>query len=84
MEKIKTNDIRKIKDKYYNMILGNPLKGGENTNIQYIIEVQGIYGIASIKPMTLEEINIINLNDYDFKPFNEIMKGAYTNESCKK
>ena len=37
------------------MILGKPLKGRENTNIQDIIEVQGIYGIASIKPITHEE-----------------------------
>lgn len=81
MKEIKTNDIRKINDKYYNMILDKPLKGGENTNIQYIIEVQGSYGIASIKHMTLEEINNINLNDYKFRPFSEIMKGSNKNEN---
>ena len=74
MKQIITNDIRKINDKYYNIILDKPLKGGENTNIQYIIEVEGTYGIASIKPMTLEEIEKIDLNNYNFKPFSEIMK----------
>lgn len=80
MKQIITNDIRKINDKYYNIILDKPLKGGENTNIQYIIEVEGTYGIASIKPMTLEEIEKIDLNNYNFKPFSEIMKGSNKDE----
>ena len=74
MKQIITNDIRKINDKYYNIILDKTIKNGENTNIQYIIEVEGTYGIASIKPMTLEEIEKIDLNNYNFKPFSEIMK----------
>lgn len=81
MKQIITNDIRKINDKYYNIILDKPLKGAENTNIQYIIEVEGTYGIASIKPMTLEEIEKIDLNNYNFKPFSEIMKGSNKDEN---
>lgn len=81
MKQIITNDIRKINDKYYNIILDKPLKGGENTNIQYIIEVEGTYGIASIKPMTLEEIEKIDLNNYNFKSFSEIMKGSNKDEN---
>ena len=81
MKQIITNDIRKINDKYYNMILDKPLKGEEKTNIQYIIEVEGTYGIASLKPMTLEEVENINLNNYNFKPFSEIMKGSNKNEN---
>lgn len=81
MKEIKTNDIRKINDQYYNMILDKPLKGGENTNIQYIIEVQGVYGIASVKPITFEKLEKINLNNYNFKPFREIMKGSNKNEN---
>ena len=81
MKQIITNDIRKINDKYYNIILDEPLKGGENTNIQYIIEVEGTYGIASIKPMTLEEIEKIDLNNYNFKSFSEIMKGSNKDEN---
>ena len=80
MKQIITNDIRKINDKYYNIILDKPLKGGENTNIQYIIEVEGTYRIASIKPMTLKEIEKIDLNNYNFKPFSEIMKGSNKDE----
>mgnify|MGYP005759667351 CR=1 FL=1 len=81
MKQIITNDIRKINDKYYNMILDKPLKGGEKTNIQYIIEVEGTYGIASLKPMTLKEVENIKLNNYNFKPFREIMKGSNKNEN---
>ena len=76
MKQIITNDIRKINDKYYNIILDKPLKGGENTNIQYIIEVEGTYGIASLKPMTLEEVENINLNNYNFKLIYKHMKGS--------
>ena len=79
MKQIITNDIRKINNKYYNMILDKPLTGGENTNIQYIIEVQGIYGIASINPMTLEVVKNINLNNYNFKLIYKHMKGSNKN-----
>ncbi len=80
MEKIETNDIRKIKDCWYNMILKEPLRGGENTNIQYIIKYEGTYGVASMKPLTIEDIENINLNDWNFKPFSEVMKGSKRNE----
>ncbi len=80
MENIKTNGIRKVKDGWYNMILENPLKGGENTNIQYIIEYKGSYGVASMNPLAIEDIENINLNDWNFKPFSEVMKGSKRNE----
>lgn len=57
------------------MVLKEPLKGGENTNIQYIIEAKGIYGVASIRPLTIEDIDKINLKDWNFRPFSEVMKG---------
>ena len=69
-------NIRKIKENYYNMVLKKPLKNGQNTNIQYILEFEGVYGIASIRHMTLEEINTINISEYRFKPFSEIIKGV--------
>lgn len=70
--------IRKIKEGWYNFVLKEPLKGCENSNIQYIIEVDGVYGVASQKPMTLEEINNINLNDWNFRPFGEVVKEGAT------
>ncbi len=80
MENIKTDDIRKVKDNWYNMILKEPLRGCENTNIQYIIEYKGTYGVTSMKPLTIEDIENINLNDWNFKPFSEVMKGSKRNE----
>lgn len=66
--------IRKIKEGWYNFVLEKPLKGCESSNIQYILEVDGDYGVASQNPMTLEEINNINLNDWNFRPFGEVVK----------
>lgn len=74
MKQIKTENIKEIKKGWHNMVLKKPLKGCENSNIQYIIEVNGDYGVASIKPMTLKEINNINLDDWHFRPFKEILK----------
>lgn len=68
---IKTNQIMDLRQGLYNFILENPLKGLENENIQYIIEYQGYYGIASLKPLTLQEAESIDFNKYDFKPFKE-------------
>lgn len=79
MEQTKTNDIRKVKNGWYNMVLKEPLKGGENTNIQYIIELKGVYGVASIKPLTIEDINKINLKEWNFRPYKEFMKGNGNN-----
>ena len=39
MGNIKTNDIRELKENYYNIVLKTPLKGGENVNAQYIIKM---------------------------------------------
>ena len=69
----------KIKEGWYNLVLDKPLKGCENSNMQYIIEVQGVYGVASQNPMTLEEIERININDYNFKLLKEIMKEGKLN-----
>ena len=70
---------RKIKEDWYNLVLDKPLKGCEKFNIQYIIEIQGIYGVASQKPMTLEEIESINIDDYKFRPLKEVMKEGELN-----
>lgn len=69
----------KIKEGWYNLVLDKPLKGCENSNIQYIIKVKEVYGVASQKPMTLEEIEKININDYKFRQFKEIMKEGELN-----
>lgn len=66
-----TKEIIEIKPGWYNFVLERPLKGSENKNIQYIIEVDGSYGIASIKPLTIEDINNIDLKEWNFKPFKE-------------
>lgn len=66
-----TKEIIEIKPSWYNLVLSKPLKCGENKNIQYIIEVNGSYGIVSIKPLTIEDINNINLKEWNFKPFKE-------------
>lgn len=79
MKKIETNNIRKVKGNWYNMILKKPLKGLENRNIQYIIEYKGSYGVASVQSLTIEDIENINLNDWNFKPFSEVMKGSNKN-----
>lgn len=68
---IKTNQIIDLRQGLYNFILDNPLKGSENENIQYIIEYQGYYGIASLKPLTLQEAESIDFSKYNFKPFKE-------------
>lgn len=65
--------IKEIKKGWYNFVLKKPLKGGENLNIQYIIRVNGNYGVASLKPMTLEEINNINLEEWNFLPYEEVI-----------
>ena len=70
---------KEIKEGWYNFILNNPLKGCEKFNIQYILKVQGIYGVASIKPITLEEIENIKIDDYKFRPLKEVMKEGELN-----
>lgn len=79
MKQTKTNNIRKVKEGWYNMVLKEPLKDGENKNIQYIIKAKGVYGVASIKPLTIEDIDKINLNEWHFKPYKEFMKGNGNN-----
>lgn len=74
--------IKEIKKGWYNFVLKKPLKGCEDSNIQYIIEVDGNYGVTSQKPITLEEINSINLDDWKFRPFSEIMREGASNV-CK-
>lgn len=70
---------REIKEGWYNFILNKPLKGLEKFNIQYIIKVQGIYGVASVKPITLEKIENIKIDDYKFRPLKEVMKEGELN-----
>lgn len=68
------SNIKEIKDGWYNGVLVKPLKGCENYNIQYILEIQGTYAVISLKPMTLEDINNINLDEWNFRPFREVKK----------
>lgn len=69
-------ETRKIKEGWYNQILQEPLEGYENSNIQYILEANGVHSVVSMKPLTLEEINNIDLNKYSFQPFKEVMKAG--------
>lgn len=77
---IKTEDIIKVKKGWYNKVLKKAIKGAENSNIQYIIEIDGNYGVASIKPITEQDINNIDLKKWTFKPFTELAK-EWGNES---
>lgn len=74
-------ETRKIKEGWYNQVLERPLEGRENSNIQYILEANGIYSVVSMKPLTLEEVNNINLDEYIFKPLKEVMKEGATNDN---
>lgn len=74
-------ETRKIKEGWYNQILKEPLEGRENSNIQYILEANGIYDIVSLKPLTPEEINKFDLGEYIFKPLKEVMKEGATNDN---
>lgn len=70
-QQIKTNQCIEIKPGYYNFVLDKPLKSRKDENIQYIIKVDRNYAIASITPLTAEDINNINLKEWDFKSFKE-------------
>lgn len=60
-----------LNEKYINTVI-EPI--GNNTDvIQYIIEYKGVYGIASTKPLTVEEVSKIDLNKYKFVPLNEVL-----------
>lgn len=74
-------ETRKIKEGWYNQVLERPLEGRENSNIQYILEANGIYSVVSMKPLTLEEVNNINLDEYIFKPLKEVMKEGATDDN---
>lgn len=57
--------------------------GGEGKLIQYIINVNGTYGVASTRPLTKEDIDNINLNEWNFRPFSEVEK-EWENERKKR
>lgn len=60
-----------LNEKYINTVI-KPI--GNNTDIiQYIIEYKGVYGIASTKPLTVEEVSKIDLNKYKFVPLKEVL-----------
>lgn len=61
----------RLNEKYINTVI-EPI--GNNTDIiQYIIEYKGVYGIASTKPLTVEEVSKIDLNKYKFVPLKEVL-----------
>ena len=72
---IQTQKTIKVKDKvYHNFILKEGLKGIEDKNIQYIINVEGTFGIASLKPLTEKDIEEINFEEWNFRPFKEVLQ----------
>ena len=64
-------DLIEVKEGWYNHVLKKPLKGAESSVIQYIIQVDGKYGIASTRPLTKEDIEAINFKEWTFMPFSE-------------
>ena len=75
----------KIKELWYNAILQKP-QPTKKSNIQFIMRcnltgTQTSYIVVSRKPMTLEEINKIDLNDYIFSSQKNFSKGV--NYVCK-
>lgn len=77
----KITKIKEIKKNWYNSIIKKPLKGSENSNIQYIIEYQGNYSVVSLKPITLEEIENINLKDWNFQTWKEVKIAGVVNDN---
>lgn len=73
---IKTEEITKIKKGWYNIVLKEPLQGCGNTNIQYILRIDESYAVASLKPMTEEDIDNINLDEWNFTPLKKFMGGV--------
>lgn len=76
----------KIKELWYNAILQKP-QPTKKSNIQFIMRckifdaVETSYIVVSKDPMTLEEINKIDLNDYIFSNQSNFSKGV--NYVCK-
>lgn len=76
----------KIKELWYNAILQKP-HPTKKSNIQFIMRckmfdaVETSYIVVSRDPMTLEEINQIDLNDYIFSNQKNFSKGV--NYVCK-
>ncbi len=71
----------KIKDLWFNAILQQP-KPTRESNIQFIMKCKMFdakeisYIVVSREPMTLEEINDIDLNDYIFSNQSNFSKGV--------
>ena len=73
----------KIKDNWYNAILQKP-KATRKSNIQFIMRCnlaysenkQTSYIVVSKDPMSLEDINKINLNNYIFDNQKNFSKGV--------
>lgn len=74
-------ETRKIKEGWYNQILQEPLEGYENSNIQYILEANGVHSVVSMKPLTIEEVNNIDLEQYKFRPFKELIEEGVTDDN---
>lgn len=60
-------EMRRIKDGWWNVVLDKPIKGQEDINIQCIVEESGIYVVFSIEPLIITDIENINLENYNFK-----------------
>ena len=68
----KISELKEIKDGWYNGVLDKPLNGNKNSNIQCIFRYKGIYSVLSLKPMTVKEIENIDLSEYNFITFKEL------------
>lgn len=64
------------------MFWKNLWSGIEDKLIQYIIRVNEDYGVASIRPLTEEDIDNINLNEWNFEPYSKV-KERWDNERQK-
>lgn len=64
-------NFEQIKKNVYNTVV-KPLKSNEKNNIQFIIKYQDDYCIASQKPITKEELEQINFENFEFKKVKEL------------
>lgn len=70
---MKENHFMKIKENWYNVVVKakNP-----KILIQYIVKYEDSYLVASKRRLTLEEINDIKLENYNFKTYKEVIDGV--------
>ncbi len=68
---------KRIKENWLNAIIEKPIF--KNKNIQFIIksEINELsYIVVSLKPLSIEEIENINLDNYVFEGYSKLCKGV--------